>query len=63
MSDEHPQTRWLARWREKRRRKRQRRGDSKEKRAQLYTSRGQVLEAKDAALRPKGGGEGAGGAF
>jgi hypothetical protein len=63
MADEQRKIGWLAKRREKRRLKQERTGDSGEKRVQRHTSRGEELAAKDAALRPEGGGEGGGSAF
>jgi hypothetical protein len=71
MTDEQRKPGLLARRREKQRLKRHRTvmdrlfggadEDSEEKLAQRYTNRGRELEAKDAAMRPKGGGDFGGG--
>ena len=61
MSDGQPKARWLARWREKQRRKRERTGDSEEKAVQRHTGQGRDLAAEDLRQRITGGGPGGGG--
>ena len=56
MSEDQRAIGWLARRHERKRLRRERTGDSAEKRAQRYTTRGRELAAKDEAMRTKGGG-------
>jgi hypothetical protein len=70
MSDEQRAPRWLATWREKRRREQPRKvgdrlfgsvdGDSEEKIAQRHTTRGEELAAEDHRYDIKGGAAGGG---